>query len=340
MGAYRFQLADARANIGIRNVAGKCASSDEFVDLVNRATRRLLKRGAWWGTEVVSKLCVHGCDIVWPRYIGTVEGIRFCCAGQADIKNNWYSILGPVGHGTGYGYNWYTDITVFDAGTSPVFNQITGNEGKFLRYQIVKSQDIGKKITFYGKQFGGQPLQELNTATPPAWKMGLTLPAVVPIAQTTTLVTEIKEIVMEPTEGMKYVYQYDPISTNLLMLGSYEPNETNPQYRRSRIQNLQRIPVKPDANGVKNYQIEVMSKLEYIEVQNDRDFLIIDDWDALTFAIQSIRFDEANDPANAETYINKAIRELNFESRTKNPAQQFVVKARVMGSDRIVTNPI
>lgn len=335
MGAYTHTLADARANTSIRNVAGKCASTAEFAELINRATRRLLKRGAWWGTEVVMQLCVYGCTIVWPRYVGTIAGVRFCCGGQVDIKNNWYSILGPRGNYAGYG-DFRSDVTMVDDGTSPVFNEITGNTGNFLRYHIVKNNDVGQNITFFGKQYGAQPLQEQDADG--NWIPGLTLAAATPVAQTTTLVTQISNITREATQGMTYLYGYEPVSGDLRMLGSYEPNETNPRYRRSKVQNMNRIFAREDDNGRKVWRIEALVKLEYIEATNDRDFLIVDDFDALTFAIQSIKFDEAQDPQNAEIYLMKAIAELNFESRNKNPGQNFVVKSRVMGSNRVISN--
>jgi len=95
-----------------------------------------------------------------------------------------------------------------------------------------------------------------------------------------------------------------------------------------------------DANGQKIFTCEAMCKLAYFPVVNDRDFLFIDDFDALAYAIQASNFDEDNDAQNAELYFTKAIRELNFESRDKNPGQTFVVKNRVMGSCRVVANPI
>jgi len=72
MGAYRRQLIDARNSIRIKNVAGKCSDTAEFADLVNRACEKLIKRGAWFGTEILARFCVYGCRVVWPRYVSTV----------------------------------------------------------------------------------------------------------------------------------------------------------------------------------------------------------------------------------------------------------------------------
>jgi hypothetical protein len=352
MSSYRFQLADARADVGIRNVARKCGTSEEFAYAVNRATRKLMKRGNFWETEVMVKLCVRGCTVVWPHYVGTVTGLRFCCYGQVDVKNNWYAILGAptgAGYGPGYGsysgvglpgvgYGGWTSPVSFDKTTTPVHTQITGNTGKYLRYYVVHPQDLGKTITVYGTKFGGQPLQEQDSSG--NWINGATIAAATPIAQGTDLVTRIDQVTREATQGMAYLYQYDPVTTDMIQLAVYQPNETNPQYRQTHVTQFNQIRGTEDANGGKLWTCEAMCKLQYFPVVNDRDFLFIDDFDALAYAIQASNFDEDNDPQNAEAYFAKAIRELNFESRDKNPGQTFVVKNRSLGSCRIVANPI
>ena len=333
MGAYVYQLSDARADIGIRNVAGTCANTDEFADLINRVTRRLLKRGAWFGTEVLVKLCVYGCHVVWPRYVGTVMGARFCGVANTEIRNNWYAILRPFNCS-----NFRAGVTMYDDGLVPTYNEISGNTGKLLRYHVVKTNDLNKSITFYGKKFGGQPLQEQDSEG--QWINGLTLWSATPVAQTSTLVTHLSSVTRMATEGMTYLYEYDPATTTLRDLAVYEPNETNPQYRRSRIDGICNIPYREDEHGRHVRNLEALVKLEFIPATNDRDFLLIDDFDALAFGIQAIKFEEAQDPDNAEKYWTKAIRELNFELRNKSPGDQFTTQVRVMGSNRVITNPI
>ena len=348
MSAYRLQLSDARNATEIKNISGKCSNSEQFANLVNVVTRRLLKRGAWWGTEVVVRLCTGSCEIVWPNYVGTVMGVR-TCAGQMDLKNNWYAIMGPSSCytdwggsnwgpiGSGYGYGGNVNAVGFDSDTSCTGNAITGNTGKLLQYHVVKSEDLGKTITFYGKQYGGQPLQELVNGV---WQSGLTLTAIPGISRTTVLVTHLGQITREATQGMAYLYEYDPATLLLRTLSVFQPNETNPQYRKSTIQNFGSIPYYQDANGVKSWNIEALVKLEYVPVVNDRDFLLIDDFDALKLGIQALQFEDAHDYQNAEVTWKLAIRELNYESRNKQPGNQFVVRSRVMGSNRVVSNPI
>ena len=351
MSAFTHRLIDARNDIGIRNIAGVCNNSAQFADYVNRATRRLMKRGGWFGLEVLVRLCTNGCDVVFPRHVGTVLGLRLCQSNYMEIRNHWWAILSPGNMGAwnngafggagggGYGagsYAGYTPASI-DSNTVPVFNQVSGNTGKLIRYHVVKATDYGKTITLYGKKYGGQPLQQLVAG---AWENGLTIAAANPIAQTTVLVTKIESVVREPTEGMAYLYEYDTTTMKLRMLAAYEPSETNPSYRHMAIPALQCAPFSCDENDVKTWQMEALVKLQYIPVTSDNDFLLIDNFDALALAIQAIKAEEANDDALAEGKWRKAIQDLNYELRDKSPADQTSVRVNVMGSNRILTNPI
>jgi hypothetical protein len=351
--AYTLQLINARNDIGIRNIAGVCNNGEQFADYVNRATRRLMKRGAWFGTECLMRLCTTGCDVVFPRHVGTVLGLRMCKAGQVEIRNNWWAILSPgcggwvnslyPGYGSGWGYGgiygggFYGGVpNSTDTNTVPIFNQVSGNTGKLIRYHVVKQQDYGKTITIYGKQYGGQPLQ---TEVDGAWVNGVTITAANPVAQTTILVTKIDSVVREATQGMAYLYEYDPATTKLRMLAVYEPSETNPSYRHMLIPAMKYgAGCFTDENDQTTYQFEALVKLQYIPVVSDNDFLLLDNLDALALAIQALKAEEANDDSLAEIKWTKAIEDLNFELRDKTPDNQFSVKVRVMGSDRIVSN--
>lgn len=304
-----------------------------------------MKRGDFYGLVQNMRLCFRGCRPVLPRYVGTVIAAKGC-GGEIQIQNQWggfpspdrslwYSWLGawarPFNDFCG---NLYLD----DHGTAPTYNDITGNNGKQIRYYIVKGNDVGKKITIYGKQFGGQPLQEKDSTG--KWIDGITLTAALPFVSTSVLVTEIDSIVRDETEGMTYLYQYDASSNNLIDLAAFEPNETNPRYRRFNFKNWnQNNKLDQNGNPCVN-QIEALVKLAFIPLKNERDFLLIDDFDALAFAIQSIKASQANDVQGAEAFMAQAIRELNFYDRDKNPDNQTPVRMRVTMSRQVIRNPI
>lgn len=335
--AYTLQLVDARNDLGIRNIAGVCNNSTQFADYVNRATRRLMKRGAWFGAECLLRLCTTGCDCVFPRHVGTVLGLRLCRSGQMQIRNSWWEIVAPGcggwsnggsgwGYGGVYGGGYWGGSYAIDMNNVPIFNQVSGNTGKLIRYHTVSAQDLGKTITLFGKKYGGQPLQEQVDGVT---QNGLTIVAATPTAQTTTLVTKIDSVVREATVSPAWLYEYDTATAKLRMLASYEPGETNPSYRHMKIPALSGAGCSVDENGQRTYQFEALVKLAYIPVVSDNDFLLLDNLDALALGISALKAEEANDDNLAEIKWTKAIQDLNFELRDKSPSDQLTVKVSV-----------
>jgi hypothetical protein len=329
--AYRFTLADAKSELGLVEASAVCASSAKFIDLVNRSQRMLLRRGDWFDTEWVVAFCVSGCIIAWPRWVGAVRGIRFGCSKPGQLFNNNFSFVGPHHRHSGF----HCDAVVEDANLGPTANEVSGTTGKLIRYYTTKTTDIGKTITLFGTQYGGQPLQEQINGV---WQNGMTLTAAAPWATNSVLVTRIDAVNRQATDGMAYLYEYDPSANTLRDLAAFEPNDTNPRIRRSRIMSSPYNASKPDANGICWTTVEALIKLEFIPVKNDRDFLMIDNMDALIYMFNSIKQNEAGDTPGAEAAIMQAVREMNFEMRDKNSDEQTPIRVNaVMG--RRIKNP-
>ena len=337
----QLQLQDARNSQELKNVSGKCSSSAEFVSQINTVTRQLMKRGSWFGTDVVIQMCVQGCEVTFPRYVHSVLGVK-SCGSQIPVKNNWYAIAGAGGCFDGQD----SFSKMHDLGMFPCYNEVSGNTGKKIAYHIVKNADVGKTIRIFGTKYGGQPLQEKDASG--NWVDGITLTAVaggvtagVPtMAMTTELVTKITHITREATQGMTYLYEYDTATLKLHDLAVYEPNETNPSYRRYKIDGINSMPSYVDSYGRRMRRIDCLVKLQYVPLINDFDFLLIDDLDALKYGVQALRKDEAGEAEAAEVFWTKSVRELNMGDRSRNPGQTTVTKVRVMGSSRVICNPI
>ena len=351
--AFSKQVIDARNSGQLKKVSGVSGGGQQFLDLLNEAQSRLCKRGEFWGLDQTMAFCVDSCDIVWPYFIGTILGLRFRSQFHQDIAhpyNNWFSFTNGVSgwHGaSGFGGAYNGDVmmgygrghsqaVIEDNGTAPTFNQISGTTGKYVQYHIVNPNDIGATITLYGRQYGNQPLQQTINGVTVA---GQTISATGQYdAETPNLITRIDNVVRTPTQGMCYLYELDPATGLRRMLAAYSPNETNPNYRRSRLINHSHFRSAPDSNGSCWTSIEALVKLQYTQLVNDYDFLLIDDFDALKLAIQGIKLEEANDSQNAEVKWVEAIRELNMLSRDKNPDRQTSMRYHVTG--RTLRNPI
>lgn len=319
--AFQFQLADAKADLGIQAVAGACPNSADFVNLVNTVTRRLMRRGGF--NEWLIKVCISGCYVVWPEFVGTIMGVRFCRSDQTPMHNKWWSIIGPGSCG-----HWGSGVSMRDGNTAPTYNQVSGNTGKLIRYYVEKNIDLGKTITLFGKQFGGVPLMEFVNG---AWRQGLTLTAAAPFGTTSVLVTEITSVVREATQGIARIYEYDAATDLMRDLAIYQPNELNPRYRTSIIEGSCGIPYCTDANGVKTARLEALVNLQYRPMINDWDFMLVDNFDALALGIQAVKLDQANATEEAEAKWMQSIREMNYEIRNKQPELQTAILLNVFG---------
>lgn len=313
---YKFTLQSAIDAPELSDVSGVCAGSPKFISLVNQAQRRLLKRGDWFDTDFQIRMCISGCTIAWPRFVGAIRGVRAngCSNQPSTIFNNWFSFTSPSANW--WGDRWSSNYaTLEDINLAPTFNDVSGTTGRLIRYYVVNYEDVGKTITINGVQYGGQPLQELSGGVT---VNGVTLAAAAPFASTSQLVTRIDAITRQATTGLAYLYEYDPVANTLRDLAIFQPNETNPRFRRSKILNKPVNSSPPDANGIRWTNIDALVKVEFVPVANVRDYLLIDDFDALKFMFKAVNAEDASDYQSSEMNITQAIRELNFGLRNKN----------------------
>lgn len=360
MPAYTKTLGDARSNeSGIPQIAGVCASGQAFRDYVNMGTRRLMKRGSWFTTDQVARFCYEGSDVVFPRWVGTVLGVSLCNSGEIPVRNNWGKILGPscswnngqygsLNFGIG-GYGSYPAgwMGVVDNGMVPIYSQVSGTTGKQIAYAITRPEDVGKTITLYGTFYGGMPLAQMRNGV---WSEGLTIAAisaggsVLPaMTAATNLVSKITSVVRDKTLGPCWLYEYGSDSAGTVGLrdiAQYQPSEDRPRYRRMKIDGLCAEPSHTDSYGRKIRSLNAICHLEFIPVSEDSDFLLISDFDALGLAIQGRILEEAGNTNDAESKYISAIRELNFEERTRRPSRQTSVRVNVSGNGCVLSNPI
>ena len=283
-------------------------------------------------------LCFQGCDIVWPKQVGTVLGVRFCQGVSPLIKNNWWRVAGYAPGGMDGYSGWRADAVIADNGTRPCQAEITGTTGKYIKYHITTLKDVGKTIKIFGTQYGNQPIMEQDGSG--NWTMGLALTATAAGVQSTMLVTKITSVVREATQKRTWLYSVDPTSSDLQMLGQYEPEETNPAYRCSRIQNLNALPYELDDYERKIRHCTALVKLEFVPAVDDTDWVLLSNLDALKLGIQGLKLEEANDDVQAQIKFQLAIKELNMELRDRFPSGQTTVQINSIGSHFPILNPV
>lgn len=320
---------DTKKSRGIISAAAVCPTSDAFRDYVNTGTRELMKSGNYWGTVQPLEVCVVNQCITWNRYVGTVLAANVC-RHSVRPQNNWshFVPIGPFGiRGMGFEGGCSGDAVLQNNGTSPVFNQIACGKEFYIRVYPAVRADVGKTITIFGIDSNGQTIRtKLSDGT---WQDGVTVTVAIPFASTPMLVREITRVVKEETQGVLRLFQYDPINDVLLDCASYDPTETSPDYRTSRLTGFVGRGC-CNCSGVK--AISALVKLQFIPVKADNDLVIISNEDALATMIQALKAGDSGNIKKKAAFEADAIHDLNLELRDKFPLDQTPISYNPFGT--------
>ncbi len=320
----------------LADVAGTCSNSDLFRSYLNKSVRMLMNRGNFWGTVQKIRVCVYNNCITWPRYVATPLAVNIANH-WTPVYNNWWGFMplnyrSDFGHG-GFGFSngcCTGNLAVENDGVTPVFNQVKCGQANYIRVYPSVQADIGKTTTIFGVDSNGQTIRtKVNSTT---WQDGVTLTLALPFVSTPMQVQEVTRIHKEVTQGVVRYYQYDSNNDVLLDLVSYDPYETDPMYRHSKIANfrsLQSCSQRP-CNGL--VQIDALVKLEFVEVKTDSDLVLIENLDALEDAIQGIKKKQQGDTEGGLLLMNSAVHELNLELRNRFPLDQTPVEVLSFGT--------
>jgi hypothetical protein len=308
-------------------ISGVCSQSQQFIDLLNNATRLLLKRGNWEATIQFADTCIYGNTVTWNRYVGTVLALHVNC-GSTIPMNLWFDWVDPGDaeardrfhfwhkHGCGTVYT----VAI---GNSPVFNQIHPPQAEYIQVFITNPADIGKTITFFGIDDQRQPV--ITRRPDGTFQTGEQMTLGIPYTMSTKLYLHVDRVVKDPTVGRLNVFRFDPTQSLTLPLAVYEPNETAPMYQQSRVPNYR-------AGCGCPLLVSAMVKVAYVEVQQPTDWVQINNLDALALAMQSVKHSDAYDHVGAEAAMARAVRDLNYQLRDRFPLEQTTVSLRPFGT--------
>src|SRR5436853_3568787 len=197
-------LQEAKAST-LKNIAGVPIGSQQFLDYLNDATRRLMRRGDWSGTIVPIRVCIKKGCVVWPRYVGQVRKISVCNM-STPVYNLWYEFLDTKTFGCCWsGWNG-SDCRMVQEGQVPTFNSIFG-DNRYVRAYTSAQADVGKTVTIFGVDNNNQPLRTNNPDN--SWIDGVKLTLVgAPnnYVQTPMFVRRIDRVLKDVTQGNVLLY--------------------------------------------------------------------------------------------------------------------------------------
>lgn len=306
----------------INRISGVCAGTSDWYQLLNDATRQLMRRGNWWGTVKILRGCIYNNCLTWPRAVGTVLALDG--GGSAPVKNSWYEFNAVlpehVNQWNRFGtFHCDRNLALVDNGTSPVFNQIPCLNDRYLRFYITQPTDAGKTITVFGVD--GNGLDILTTRSDGTIQPGIVLTLAIPYVQTPTLIRRVDRIIKDVTDGPVYGYQFD--GANQFPLATYAPSETLPDYRTSQL-----------THGCSccPSRIAAFIKLEFIKATRPDDLILIDNLDALALGMQACKLNDAFDSQGSEVMMQRACHELNLDLRNKLPIDEIPVRFSPQGT--------
>ena len=326
----------------VQRVAGVCADSDEFRDLVNESDEMLMDRGNFFGTVKRVNFCSYNNCIVFPRRVGTLLALDQC-GRSIPPKNFWFNFndllpedvhrlnrfgLGSGsfgGFGAGDGSRFGNQFSV-DNGTTSVFNQIPCLNDRYVQFYPVLTDDVGKTITLFGIDGNGLVIRSLRSDG--TFQDGIVLTLALPFVQTPFLIRRVDRIIKDPTDGPIYGYQFD--GATRYELAVYEPSETVPEYRTA---NIQGGCGHSNRNcGCPARQFSALVKLQFVPVEHDSDVLGCDDIHAVALMVQAIKQSDSYDHAGAESAISRAVHEANMRLRDKLPIDSIPVRVAYQGT--------
>lgn len=284
-------------------------TDSRFIQYLNEATDRLLKRGLYWGSYGRYSVAVSSQLMTLPPQIETIEKVAVSkqILPLHDVffeflENSWQIREDNLPNGSGV-------TEVLYRGNYPTFVDVA-SPGGVLTLKCDVAADAGKSVLVLG----------YDTATPPNWVRTFVAGAwqdgeTVLLAQGagTNTVTQFSQVtgIQPPTNlsGQWWLYQ----GTNLL--SNYQWWETSPSYKRYLI---------PFINSTIT-TVDLIGKRAFVPVQNDSDYLIIGNLAALKLACMACKaeaehsWSEASllwnggaDPKTGQN-VTGAIQELDFE---------------------------
>lgn len=290
----RLRLKDIKQS-RIPAAVGLCPDDARLVQLVNEAQERLLNRGSWWGTVARTMIVVSNGCITWPRSVAVVLGVRSGSV-RFRIHNGWYAITeyaDPIEFNAPY-HNLEDAIGLY-----PVIQDL--DSPCVLRAVAVEVSDAGKTLQIQGYDENGR---WIRTQSGGNWIDGEVVTLDDEPVYTTHTFSSVTGVIKDQTVGNVLLYGWNG-SAETALLGDYEPGETVPQYRRSRIRGL---------NG--SVCAEALVKLAHVPVQADNDWLVLQNLSAFSLAIQSLVAEENGHEDQAMVKWRRAVMELQHELQT------------------------
>lgn len=209
---------------------------------------------------------------------------------------------------------------------------------QIIRAYAADPTDLGRSMLIQGKDQNGQTIRFLD-ALSNATGLGERIVLDSPFTDTANQFSEISGVQKQKSFGEVQIFQVDPttgVETPLMVMG---PGETTAQYRSYYLNGLPcgccNVP-----GGV---QVMTLCRLNFIPVQCDSDYLMIQNIAALIDECQSVRFGRMDTPGAMQLSAAKhasALRLLFGQLDAVYGKENVAIQRHLFGSSRLRLQPI
>ena len=306
-------VAELKASM-IPATLGLCPDNPRLLQLFNEAEEELLQHGRWWGTVVSGEFCTTGGLVAWPRIVANVELITIC-GHTLPAHGMPYRFMSAVsqpvpcqschGHGGSHSACGACGGMVWtDEGTQPVGRQIRG--ARLIKLYPRSTSDVGKQVLVQGYDKNKEWVRRSYGGI---WGDGERITLANPFGVSATTFLSVTGVQKAMTDKNVLAYSFDPVTNQEILLADWQPDETAPSYRVSRIPCL--------GHAGKNGSIRALVKLDHVPVSQDTDWLIIQNGIAIEAAMRARQFYKQNQDDAADKELMRALNALNHELRTR-----------------------
>lgn len=301
----KLTFGDSKATVA--RACGFNVSDPRVMIYANESCRRLVDMGRWVGTMLRYQVKLADGFVTWPRQIDTIELFNFDRY-PGEVMNGWYEMVGN-GPGIMSSENCYLGPVLIDRGTAATFDDIARGPDILRKVNVLArvAEADGAKIVVRGYDNNNQ---WIRSRVGDDWIDGEEILISTTNQFSVNNFAAVTDVIKPVTNGFVDMWEWNPTtSARCKLLGTYEPDETSPVYRRSIIPGL-------DATCCHQKCVTVYCKLRYIPVVRDNDYFLIGNLAAIKHGVMAIKKEEQELPDKAEIWWQKAISALEQELRS------------------------
>lgn len=250
------------------------AKPTTFIRQLNEVTNRLMNHEALWAgcsDEVLFATSTRN-YIVLPRQFVAILGVDRCCA-ALPVFSQFHQYIEM-------GLGWVNPAEMTMAGLIDdafTCTQIETSGTFTLRIKLSTNSDAGKLIRFFGEDENSLPIYTSGSGFD-----GINYTTVFPLGNTTQQFTKLTGIQAPPNMVGRWTL-WQVVSGTEVQVGTYEPGETNPMYRKYK------VGVRHDPDVIRCY-----CSRQWIPAMTETDFVYPGCLSAIKMGFKALQLEDAN----------------------------------------------